>query len=496
MEIDKALKKVAEGVEEFESILDKLNSTTNATQREKFEAELKKEIKKLQRSRDQIKTWLGASEIKDKRQLVDNRKLIETQMERFKAIEKELKTKAFSKEGLGLPSKVDPEEEKKQRAVDWINDTVSALNQQIDGMEAQKEHLQAGKKQKKGNDMERLAYQIERHQQHVRKLEVALRMLENEVLCSDQIDDVRPFVEDYIDTHQDLDKDQDTLDMYLCLGLEEEEEIFFSIPNEEKEEEEGEIMPRASSVSSATSVHSQKKTSSPSVKKKEPPSPPAKSTPWSQKIKEQFNEKKLDISSGSVTPVNQELPFSPKRQEKNRSQSPEKSKFPTSLADLVNVFQQAKIRAFPKNEQPESYGALELLESTLQFSPESCDMERPRPYVPQNPTVVPAYYPQHVQPVFENPQLYERLDLDTLFFIFYFQQGTHQQQLAAKQLKKMSWRFHKKYLTWFQRHEEPTEVTREYEQGTYVYFDYEGAWCQRKKSDFKFEYQFLEDSEV
>ena len=31
-----------------------------------------------QRLRDQIKTWLASSDIKDKRSLVDNRKLIET----------------------------------------------------------------------------------------------------------------------------------------------------------------------------------------------------------------------------------------------------------------------------------------------------------------------------------------------------------------------------------------------------------------------------------
>ena len=29
---------------------------------------------------------------------------------------------------------------------------------------------------------------------------------------------------------------------------------------------------------------------------------------------------------------------------------------------------------------------------------------------------------------------------DTLFFIFYFQQGTYQQYLAAKELKKLAWR--------------------------------------------------------
>lgn len=44
-----------------------------------------------------------------------------------------------------------------------------------------------------------------------------------------------------------------------------------------------------------------------------------------------------------------------------------------------------------------------------------------------------------------------------------------------------------------QRHEEPTVTTDEFEKGTYVYFDYETGWCQRIKSDFCFEYTFLED---
>jgi hypothetical protein len=39
----------------------------NVNQKEKFEADLKKEIKKLQRYRDQIKTWAQSSEVKDKK---------------------------------------------------------------------------------------------------------------------------------------------------------------------------------------------------------------------------------------------------------------------------------------------------------------------------------------------------------------------------------------------------------------------------------------------
>ncbi|WVZ14824.1 hypothetical protein V8G54_012390 [Vigna mungo] len=66
-EIDRVLKKVQEGVEVFDSIWNKVYDTDNANQKEKFEADLKKEIKKLQRYRDQIKTWIQSSEIKDKK---------------------------------------------------------------------------------------------------------------------------------------------------------------------------------------------------------------------------------------------------------------------------------------------------------------------------------------------------------------------------------------------------------------------------------------------
>lgn len=53
-------------------------STSNPTQKEKLEADLKTQIKRLQRMRDQIKTWVAGNDIKDKSLLMDNRKLIET----------------------------------------------------------------------------------------------------------------------------------------------------------------------------------------------------------------------------------------------------------------------------------------------------------------------------------------------------------------------------------------------------------------------------------
>ena len=48
------------------------------TLQEKYEEDLKKEIKKLQRLRDQIKSWLNSPEVKDKAVLLEHRKLVET----------------------------------------------------------------------------------------------------------------------------------------------------------------------------------------------------------------------------------------------------------------------------------------------------------------------------------------------------------------------------------------------------------------------------------
>ena len=88
----------------------------------------------------------------------------------------------------------------------------------------------------------------------------------------------------------------------------------------------------------------------------------------------------------------------------------------------------------------------------------------------------PTHYPQEPLHIFDDARLYNRIDTDTLFYAFYYRQGTYQQYLAAKALKSQSWRFHKQYQTWFQRHEEPKNITEEYEQGTYRFFDYESTW--------------------
>jgi hypothetical protein len=68
---------VDEGVELFEEIMAKMSEANSDNQRDKLQDDLKKEIKKLQRLRDQIKGWQNSNEIKDKDKLTNYRKVIE-----------------------------------------------------------------------------------------------------------------------------------------------------------------------------------------------------------------------------------------------------------------------------------------------------------------------------------------------------------------------------------------------------------------------------------
>nr|XP_020473251.1 CCR4-NOT transcription complex subunit 3 isoform X2 [Monopterus albus] len=223
-EIDRCLKKVAEGVEQFEDIWQKLHNAANANQKEKYEADLKKEIKKLQRLRDQIKTWVASNEIKDKRQLVENRKLIETQMERFKVVERETKTKAYSKEGLGLAQKVDPAQREKEETGQWLTTTIDTLNMQVDQFESEVESLSVQTRKKKGDKekqdrIDELKRLIERHRFHIRMLETILRMLDNDSVPVDAIQKIKDDVEYYIDSSQDPDFEENEF-IYDDLDLE------------------------------------------------------------------------------------------------------------------------------------------------------------------------------------------------------------------------------------------------------------------------------------
>ncbi|KAG0304858.1 general negative regulator of transcription subunit 5 [Dissophora globulifera] len=675
-EIDKVLKKVAEGVETFEETLQKIETCTNANQKEKYESDLKKEIKKLQRQRDQIKTWISSNDIKDKRALLDNRKLIEHQMERFKAIEKEMKTKAYSREGLIMSGRMDPKEKEKAETCTWVADRVEALNIQIEGLEAEVETLRAGAKKGKNSAakdrISELEEKIERHKWHQGRLELILRLLENGQIETDRVLAIQEDVNYYVDENQDPDFAEDE-EIYTDLNLEEEEDYFAvgteehyngsnkDDENSEKSKDDNDPLPPKKPTKEVELEPSPSPSPSPAKTPADKPTPtkklsmseskdtkplPAASSPGtvkstviangtstsrpptatpraavvespviqyatavaanlpvtsgpaptpamapvstvetvlatsasprslsaspivatilatnhSPKVSSATSTAKVPSSAAAVpatqssaqapTPTLPEaqtlaspaqvasatpaigtlskatlaqdqpssVAISQTSQPSSISQpssqpatsentllhdsepaqpaaTPESEiRLPAALADLAHSFEVSKERAMSKEA---GFFIQQMLEASYQFIPEAVDTERPKHYAPKNPYPTPAYYPQTPPAgLFDNSAMFEKFDIDTLFFIFYYQQGTYQQYLAARELKKQSWRFHKKYLTWFQRHEEPKAITDDYEQGTYIYFDYEGAWCQRKKTDFRFEYKFLEDAEL
>ena len=64
------------------------------------------------------------------------------QMERFKIVERETKTKAYSKEGLTSAARLDPAERERAEVGQWLNHCIDTLQIQSDQFEAEIEVLQ------------------------------------------------------------------------------------------------------------------------------------------------------------------------------------------------------------------------------------------------------------------------------------------------------------------------------------------------------------------
>ncbi|WFD41547.1 general negative regulator of transcription subunit 5 [Malassezia psittaci] len=574
-EIDRTFKRVSEGVEIFEGLYEKLQTSANQAQKEKLESDLKTQIKKLQRHRDQIKTWLQNNDIKDKKPLMENRRLIETQMERFKACEKEMKTKAFSKEGLNAAARLDPSEKAKVEMTQWLTVQVDELSRQIEGAEAEIEQaLATSKKSKKASSKDdvvgQMEHQNERRAWHISRIEILMRMLENGTLEVDRVNDIKEDIAYFVESNTEEDFDEDD-GIYDEFNLDDEEEAFGL--KETDDADTSISAPAAESSPNLTQpgspVDNKKDDANTQAILSAPPAPPApapapkpkeetaakKSTKKAETVNKDrvvTNFDQVRVPSASASPSTQPAktattlppiryaaaaaaavaPSTPAASDTRTSEteldhlhegtpaaessnalepSPRRSedsvvperrsgnissndpRLPDALSDLVTSFESAKHKTM-KRETTLSNMQRTLDSSYAEGVPDAVDSKSPQYYVPKDPYPTPHYYPQTPATIFDNPALYAKFDVDTLFYIFYYQQGTYHQYLAARELKKQSWRFHKQYLTWFQRHSQPQAITDEYEQGAYVYFDWEGSWCQRRKNDFRFEYRWLEDN--
>lgn len=549
-EIDRTFKRVAEGVAIFEGIYDKLNTSSNKAQNEKIEQDLKKEIKKLQRYRDQIKTWAASNDIKDKKALLEHRRLIEVQMEKFKACEKEIKTKQFSKEGLMAVAKMDPKEREKMEMAQWLSTTLDELERQVEQAEAEIEGLNAQVKKGKNNSakserLDEVEHLIERHRWHTGKLEQVLRLLENGGLETEQVETIKEDVQYYVESNQDVDFAEDD-HIYEDLNLGDE-------TNSDEEDNSDDEAPQ-SPVAAPKSPEQPKVIIKPKIEplKPAPPRPvpivtkpfpkpiavvPATAEPPTPIQPEETKEEvkrpvipvlkyasaaatganlkekspkidKLPAPSTIAEPLPPQIPTAQPVSSVPRAIAqpikapiaPEPMTLTTSQSSQANTQPNYYIPACLQDLIPEEHELTEqeredMLNASYKQCPLDSDGDLPIHYVPKEPFPTPSYYPSQPLDIFNEAEAMEKMEIDTLFYIFYYQKGTYQQFLASRELKKQAWRFHKRYLTWFQRHEEPKVITDEYESGTYRYFDFEASWVQRKKNDFNFQYAYLEDDQ-
>ena len=151
-------------------------------------------------------------------------------MEKFKAVEKAMKTKAYSKEGLSAAAKLDPKERAKMEACDFLSTMVDELERQIETLEAEGESIQATMKKGKTNtakadrmaEIERIT---ERHKWHQGKLELIKRSLENGGVETEQVNDLEETIRYYVSDGMNEDFMEDD-EMYDDLNLEEEEDNY------------------------------------------------------------------------------------------------------------------------------------------------------------------------------------------------------------------------------------------------------------------------------
>lgn len=152
------------------------------------------------------------------------------QMEKFKAVEKAMKTKAYSKEGLSAATKLDPKEQAKQEVYQFLSDQVEELEGQIEKLEAEGETIQATMKKGKSQsakadriaEIERIT---ERHKWHVAKLELIKRSLENDRVETEQVTELEESIRYYVTDGMSDDYLEDE-EMYDDLNLQEDEETF------------------------------------------------------------------------------------------------------------------------------------------------------------------------------------------------------------------------------------------------------------------------------
>ena len=436
-EVDRTLKRIQEGIDDFDALWVKVHEATSQVQKERQETDLKKEIKKLQRQREQIKAWQVSSEIKDKQQINEARRLIESKMEAFKVCERETKTKAFSKEGLALPDRSDPQEIAKAHTIAWINQCIQLIGDRIAELEIESETNNARKKKVISKGELSPDVQLDRHKWHTLKLEQILRMLDNGEIQPSDVDDIREDVEEYVNSRGDLPNIDDE-SLYDTLELPAIESLGLS--------------PIASALSIKEKPLEEDTAKDTKVIKEEK----KKDTACKGKIDNTTLKATSDAVSTYQPAVVKVLaePTSGIAKIALETKEPSETSPVDPSVDPMTVSQKAEKssraqEAIDRTAQPGPVSTpSQLLQISFQNLPTPGSCEFQALHAPLSPVQTPPSYPQSRLESLNSFDRYAKFDLDTLFFIFYYEQGTYRQYLAIAELNRRGWKFDPSATRW------------------------------------------------
>lgn len=209
-------KKIHEGLDLFNYYLSRHEALNNDSQREKLEGDLKKEIKKLQKFRDQIKNWQGNEALETTiapLKLQEHRRLVEEAMECYKEVEKNSKMKSFSNQSIMLALMDNGELElspEVQEMYEYLGGVVDELTEQNERHEEEYERL-AQKKTRKNAllAVEERKQEIEafrtRNEFHIEKIQMVMAYLRASKVAVELVQDIQDDLNFYVESNMEPD---------------------------------------------------------------------------------------------------------------------------------------------------------------------------------------------------------------------------------------------------------------------------------------------------
>lgn len=469
-EFDKLNKKIAEGLQTFEDTYEKLITTDIALQRDKLELDLKKEIKRLQRLRDQLKIWMNDLEIKlDKLEIKRNRTQIEHAMDMFKELEKSLKIKQFSNEGLELQLQgVTLEQaQKKKTACDYISAHIEELNHQNETLEVE---LHSSRGKKKIDNHDEVRAMVDRNVLHLTRLETILRALENHELNPEKIDLIQDDLDYYVENNMN-DDFVDYDDFYDQLEFDDlsHTEVQGSLVDHHEAQAAQAAAAQGKKKLPRTQASQLGQTAVPPQPVAPPPVP--------------VLAKGHGQAHPATQPMGQNQGMSQGTTAQNQAAAAQGSA-PPGLELFEHLQPQQRLH------HPLPFAQIShLLELLLLNCPDSIDAEKPKQYNPVNIHPLLIDYPQEPMLELNLARLMLKFEVDTLQFCFYYSEDLDvlARYHAAKELSKRGWVFNTETKQWFLKDTPPPGKRAALAlEDNYKYFDYEKTWLIRRRENFNF----------